>query len=198
MVILGAGYDSRTYRFARELGDRPVYEVDLPPLSRHKAAIVAARADLFGHAKIRRVEIDFRTQSLPERLQDKGFRTGVRTFVVWEGVVPYLSEEAVAGTLDALHEICGTGSTVAMDLWDGVGGHDRYRALRRLVANGLSWIGEPVSFGMPAEQMNAFLSERGWVVTDLALADDLTKRYATDGRRCDPSVYALVATKGSA
>ena len=30
------------YRFAAELGGRPVYEVDLPPLSRRKAAIVAA------------------------------------------------------------------------------------------------------------------------------------------------------------
>lgn len=195
VVILGAGYDSRAYRFAHELGGRPVYEVDLPPLSRHKAAILASRADLFGHASFRRVEIDFRTQSLPDRLQDKGFRIGAATFVVWEGVVPYLSREAVTDTLNALNHLCGPGSTLTVDLWDGVGGHDRYRAIRRAAAHALSWIGEPVSFGMPAEQMTEFLAEYGWTVSDLALADDLAQRYATDGRRCDPSVYVLAATR---
>ena len=193
VVILGAGYDSRAYRFARVLGDRPVYEVDLPPLSRHKAAVVASRPDLFGHTAIRRVEIDFRTQSLPDRLQDKGFVTGAPTFVVWEGVVPYLSEDAVLDTLGALFGCCGADSTVTMDLWDGVGGHDRYRGLRRLAAQSLSWIGEPVSFGRPADRMAEFLADQGWPVTDLARADDLTARYATDGRRCDPSLYALAA-----
>jgi methyltransferase (TIGR00027 family) len=193
VVILGAGYDSRAYRFARALGERLVYEVDLPPLSRHKAAVVASRPDVFGSTAIRRVEIDFRTQSLPDRLQDKGFQAGARTFVVWEGVVPYLSGAAVVQTLGALSECCGSGSTVTMDLWDGVGGHDRYRNLRRLAARSLSWIGEPVSFGMPADEMAAFLAEHGWPTSDLAPAAELTERYATDGRRCDPSLYALAA-----
>jgi methyltransferase (TIGR00027 family) len=193
VVILGAGYDSRAYRFARALGDRPVYEVDLPPLSRHKAAVVASRPGLFGSRAIRRVEIDFRTQSLPDRLQDKGFRVGGTTFVVWEGVVPYLSREAVVQTLGALSECCGGGSTLTMDLWDGVGGHDRYRSLRRLAARSLSWIGEPVSFGMPADDMTAFLAEHGWPPSDLASAPELTERYATDGRRCDPSLYVVAA-----
>src|SRR3954451_12288544 len=34
VIILGAGYDSRAYRFADQLDGRPVFEVDLPPLSR--------------------------------------------------------------------------------------------------------------------------------------------------------------------
>jgi methyltransferase (TIGR00027 family) len=196
VVVLGAGYDSRAYRFARALAGRPVYEVDLPPLSRHKAAVVASRPELFGHTSIRRVEIDFRTQSLPDRLQNKGFTAGARTFVVWEGVVPYLSEDAVVDTLDALSGCCGADSIVTMDLWDGVGGHDRYRTLRRWVAHSLAWIGEPVAFGLPAVRMSEFLAARGWPVTDLADADDMTARYATDGRSCDPSLYVLAAELG--
>lgn len=195
VVILGAGYDSRAYRFAKELAGRPVYEVDLPPLSRHKASVVAARPDLFGHASVRRVEIDFRTQSLPDRLRSKGFGVGAVTFVVWEGVVPYLSQDAVVDTLASLAELCGAGSVIAMDVWDGAGGHDRYRALRRLAARSLSWIGEPISFGMPPNQMTTLLAEHGWPVVDVAQAEELTARYATDGRRCDPSVYALAAQR---
>ena len=86
VMILGAGYDTRAYRFATEIGPRPLYEVDLPPLSRRKAAVVSARSDLFGHAAVHRVEIDFRKQSLPDRLAGSGFLPGAPTFVAWEGV----------------------------------------------------------------------------------------------------------------
>ena len=193
VVVLGAGYDSRAYRLAAALGARPVFEVDLPPLSRAKAALVARRPDVFGHAAVQRVEIDFRTQSLPDRLQDKGFVVGRPTFVVWEGVVPYLTPDAVDATLAALRECCGPGSTIALDLWDGVGGAGRLAPLRRFAAYSLSWIGEPIAFGLQSAEAAAFLAERGWDVADLATAEDLTARFATAGRRSDPSLYALAA-----
>ena len=194
VVVLGAGYDSRAYRLAPELGERPVFEVDLPPLSRAKAALVAKRPDLFGHATVRRVEIDFRTQSLPDRLQDKGFVMGRPTFVVWEGVAPYLTPEAVDGTLAALRECCGPGSTLALDLWDGVGGTGPLAPVRRFAAFSLAWIGEPIAFGLRSSDAPAFFADRGWDVSDLATAADLTARYASDGRRSDSSLYALAAT----
>src|SRR5436190_10270024 len=37
VVLLGAGYDTRAYRFAEQLDGRPVYEVDLTAISRAKA-----------------------------------------------------------------------------------------------------------------------------------------------------------------
>ena len=129
VMILGAGYDTRAYRFATEIGPRPVYEVDLPPLSRRKAAVVAGRKDLFGHASIHRVEIDFREQSLPERLAGSGFLPGAPTFVAWEGVSMYLTRDAVDGTLAALASVCGPGSVLAMDFWQRVGG-PAWRQLR--------------------------------------------------------------------
>jgi methyltransferase (TIGR00027 family) len=196
VLILGAGYDSRAYRFAGPLGGRPVFEVDLPPLSRHKAAVVTRRPDLFGHTAIRRVEIDFRTQSLADRLLDKGFSAGARTFVIWEGVVPYLTADAVDATLTGLRTLCGAGSRLGLDAYDGTGGPDRLAAVRRFAARTLSWIGEPVNFGLPAARLAQFLADRGWPVLDLADAAVLTERYATDGRRSDPSVYALVARLG--
>ena len=128
MLVLGAGYDSRAYRFADEIGERPVYEVDLAPLSRRKAAIVAAqRRRCSAHASIERVEIDFRTQSLTDRLAGRRFRRAARpTFVVWEGVSMYLTRAAVDGTLAALRRLCGPGSVLAMDYWQHVGGPRAY------------------------------------------------------------------------
>ncbi len=102
VLILGAGYDSRAYRFADRAG-RPSGVRGRPA-----AAVAAQGRDRRGASdRVRvgldpRVEIDFRTQSLTERLDTAGFARGKRTFVVWEGVVPYLDSAAVDATLAAL------------------------------------------------------------------------------------------------
>ncbi len=195
VVILGAGYDSRAYRFTAEIGARPVYEVDLPPLSRRKAAIVASRRELFGHASVHRVEIDFRTQSLQERLAGSGFVAGAPTFVAWEGVSPYLTRTAVTGTLDALAAVCGSGSTLAMDFWQTVGGPLGYQ-FRIAAVRAMHLIGEPVTFDIAARRVGALLASHGFAVADLVAADAMTKRYATGGRSCDPGMYVVAARLG--
>ncbi len=193
VVVLGAGYDSRAYRFAAQLAGRAVYEVDLAPLSRRKAAIVAKHPEVFGASQVRRVEIDFRTQELRGRLEAARFAVAAPTFVVWEGVAPYLSRDAAGATLTALHEVCGAGSIIAMDMWDGAGGPGVAASLRRLGARALALVGEPVTFGLVPSLVGAFLERCGFVVTDLAAGDDLAARWSTDGRRCEPSLYVLSA-----
>lgn len=197
VLVLGAGYDTRAYRFADEIAGRPVYEVDLPPLSRRKAAIVAAHPERFAHASIHRVEIDFRTESLAERLDASGFATGRRTFVAWEGVTPYLDRSAVAATLDTLAQVTGPGSRLALDLWRGTtGGHGIAGQLRRAAAHAFVVIGEPLAFGLPPDAARHFLAEHGFGVGDLAEHDDLAARYSTDGRPCDEAVYVAMAELG--
>ncbi len=193
VVILGAGYDSRAYRFATQLAGRPVYEVDLPPLSRRKAAVIAEHSARFGAGSYVRVEIDFRRQALADVLAAAGFASGARTFVAWEGVAPYLDSAAVDATLAALRTICGTGSVLAMDMWDGTGGPGPLAPLRRLGARAIALIGEPVTFGAPPEGMHRVLSRHGFAMSDLADAPTLAHRYATGGRRSFESLYVLAA-----
>lgn len=192
VMILGAGYDTRAYRFASEIGARPVYEVDLPPLSRRKAALVAARPDLFGHASVHRVEIDFREQSLPERLAGSGFRSGAPTFVAWEGVSMYLTGDAVNATLAALASVCGPGSVLAMDFWQRVGG-PAWRQVRMRAERGMDLLGEPIGFAIPAAAVGELFAAHGFAVVDLAEAEEMTSRYATGGRVCDPGMYVVAA-----
>jgi methyltransferase (TIGR00027 family) len=191
VMILGAGYDARAYRFAGEIGDRPVFEVDLPPLSRRKAAIVASHSPLFGHASVRRVEIDFRTHSLAERLAASGFVRGAPTFVAWEGVSMYLTRTAVDSTLAALAALCGPGSVLAMDYWQqvpGVGG-----PLRVVAERGMRLIGEPIAFALAAHAVPGLFEPHGFRVDDLAEAGEMAARYATGGRTCDPGMYVVAA-----
>ena len=192
LLILGAGYDSRAYRFAAELTGRPVFEVDLGPTSRRKAKIVAGHPEQFAAGRVNRVLIDFRTESLADVLLSAGFAVGVRTVVIWEGVVMYLDDAAVRATLRTLRQLCGAGSTLVMDCWYELRG-GVFDDVRRLGAKAIGLIGEPVTFSLPPDAVPALMRDEGMTVEDLLDWRELAERYATDGRHCEPSLYVVAA-----
>lgn len=193
IVLLGAGYDSRAYRFATELEGRPVFEVDFPATGRRKARILARRADALPRSDVRRVEIDFEKDSLDDRLREAGFRTGARTFVVWEGVAMYLTRTAVKATLTTIRAMTAPRSELAMDFWYFLDTPGLLTTAYRMSANLLSLLGEPVAFGIHPEDVGPFLARLGYRVRDLADAADLERRYVRDGRRVVPGSYLVHA-----
>lgn len=195
VVLLGAGYDMRAYRLAAQLDGRPVYEVDLPAISRAKAATIARHAKEFPDANVVRVEIDFEQQALRDVLADAGLDVGGLTFVTWEGVPMYLSRAAVKGTLDAVHALTGPGSLIAHDMWTVVDDPSPMGSVRRLAPAALSFIGEPVTFCVHPEEIDVFYERRGFDVVDLVTGADLVERYAATRAFIDPSIYALVARR---
>jgi methyltransferase (TIGR00027 family) len=195
VLILGAGYDSRAYRFADKLHGRPVHEVDLAPLSRRKAGVVASHPEVFGDTVIRRVEIDFRTESLAEKLLESGFSVGATTFVVWEGVSMYLDRAAVESTLATLHELCGAGSVLAMDFWRVVPGPAPLDRARRVVTRSFALIGEPLTFAVAPDEVGKLLGSHGFTVIDMADSDELAARYSTGDRPCEKSAYVVAARR---
>ena len=195
VVLLGAGYDARAYRFHEQLDGRPVFEVDLAATSRRKAGIVERNRDKFPDADVRRVEIDFETQTLPDTLVAAGFRRGAPTFVVWEGVIPYLTRSTIKSTLNALHDLCGPRSMVAMDCWFLVDEPGPMGSARRAAPGAIALIGEPVTFAMHPEDMPDFLRRLEYDVVDLADASKLEHRYCHDGRSVEPSMYVVAARR---
>jgi methyltransferase (TIGR00027 family) len=196
VVLLGAGYDMRAYRFADQLDGRPVFEVDLPAISRAKAATIAKHADDLPTTSVVRVEVDFEQQSLAEVLVTAGLEHGARTFVTWEGVPMYLTRAAVKATLDAVHDLVGTGSVIAHDLWTVVDDPGLLGTARRFAPTALSFIGEPVTFCIHPEEVGWFFRQRGFEVVDLVTGDDLVERYCPDDRALvDPMLYALAAAR---
>jgi methyltransferase (TIGR00027 family) len=194
VVLLGAGYDMRAYRFVEELDGRPVFEVDLPAISRSKAATIAGHRSELPDACVVRVEMDFEEQSLDEVLVDAGFEPGAPTFVTWEGVPMYLTRAAVKGTLDAVRKVVGPTSVIAHDMWTVVDDPSLMGTARRLAPSALSFIGEPVTFTVHPEEIGCFYERRGFEVTNVVTADDLVQRYSPGERALvDPSLYALTA-----
>ena len=195
VLVLGAGYDTRAYRFARELAGRPVFELDHPATSRRKVDILRRNASRLPDARVVHVEIDFERDPLARLLADAGFATGARTFVIWEGVAPYLSRGAVQATLLALADLCGRRSELVLDLWHLPDGNDVMALARRVGAQLIALVGEPVTFAIHPDDAVHLLGGTGWSVEDCALADDLEARYVRDGRRVEPSLYVVAVTR---
>jgi methyltransferase (TIGR00027 family) len=196
VVLLGAGYDTRAYRFADRLHGRPVFEVDLAAISRAKATKVARHAHELPRANVVRVEIDFESQQLQDVLPASGFVVGRPTFFTWEGVPMYLTRAAVKSTLDAVHELGGDGSQLAHDMWHLVDDPGPLGTARRSVPNALSLIGEPVTFGVHPEDYEQLLARHGFRIVDLATASELQERYAPGTMAAiDDSLYVLVAER---
>jgi methyltransferase (TIGR00027 family) len=194
VVVLGAGYDTRAWRFAERLAGRPVWEVDFPATARRKESLARRHAAELPATTLHRVEVDFERQSFADRLRAEGFVAGARTFFVWEGVSMYLTRRSVKDSLDAMRALGGAGSELVADFWYLVDSADSLSFLRRLQPNLLALLGEPVLFGIHPEDVGDFLARRSIAAREVLEAADLEARYlAGDSRRCYPAFYVAAA-----
>ena len=196
VVILGAGYDSRAWRFARALSGRPVFEVDHPATSARKAELLA-RWDLDLPPTERRVvAVDLELDALGSRLAAAGFDPTRPTFFIWEGVSMYLTRAAVKDTLSGLARLGGTGSELCADFWFLLDRPDARATVQRMSAGLMHILGEPVVFGIHPEDVDPFLQRQGWVAEDIADETALYDRYipARD-RELYPAQYVLRARR---
>jgi methyltransferase (TIGR00027 family) len=115
LVVLGAGLDNRAYRLD-ELASVHAFEIDYPSTQRDKVArLDALPSRPVPTAKsLTRVPVDFERDRLDQSLLAHGFDPGARTFWIWEGVVVYLTREAIAGTLAAVSGLSAPGSRIAL------------------------------------------------------------------------------------
>lgn len=191
VVVLGAGYDTRAYRFAKQLAGRPVFEIDFPSTSRRKDDLVRKHARDLPGTVVRRVEVDFLNETFDGPLLRAGFQKGARTFFIWEGVSMYLTRASVKQTF-ALVRALG-GSELCADFWFLLDSPDLRAAAHRLSANFLQLLGEPVLFGIHPEDLPPFLQTLGFDVADVATAADLRARYVRDGRDVYAAMFAAHA-----
>lgn len=193
LVLLGAGYDTRAYRFAKELSGCRIFEVDHPATTRRKAELAQTHAGTLPEIPISRVAIDFETTTLSDALAEAGFETNARSFFVWEGVSMYLTRAAIKETLRTIREMGGSDTEIAMDFWFLLDTPDVLSSAHRMSANLLHFLGEPITFGMHPEDVEHFLARLGFAVNDLATAEELERRFISDGRRVYPANYVLHA-----
>jgi methyltransferase (TIGR00027 family) len=174
VVVLGAGFDTLAYRLARKTRI-PIFEVDQPVnIARKTAAVQRALGEQ--PPSVRLVSLDFEHDDVLDVLTEHGYNPNSRTFFVWEAVTQYLSAEAVHATLNELrHATPGSRlvfTYVRRDFIDGVNLYGADALYRRFRQRQQLW-----QFGMPPQDMAAFLAGHGWQLAEQAGPDLIMRRY---------------------
>lgn len=193
LVILGAGYDSRAYRFDLPAGLK-TFEVDHPVTQAEKVKKVElALGRLPAHVTY--IPIDFNLQNLSECLLPAGYNPDLVSLFIWQGVTMYLTADVIDDTLAFIVTNACHGSAVVFDyvyqaLLDGTQTQSEIKNMQRY----RFMTGEELKFGIPAGQVETFLLTRGFrQVTDIC-TEDLKAAYFT-GKNADREIasgYGIV------
>lgn len=182
LVILGAGYDGRAWRMP-ELERVKVFEVDRPGTQKDKQARAAKLSDPIGDVVF--VSIDFEKESLDVVLERSGHDSTKPTCWIWEGVVMYLTREAVDATLAAISARSSTGSTLIVNY------HTGHRGIfGRLI---LRLIGEPQISSWSPEEMAADMKAVGFTVREDSAMTDWNARFASGEGNVQRGYYMRIA-----
>jgi methyltransferase (TIGR00027 family) len=177
VVILGAGYDTRAARLPR--AGVQFFEVDHPATQAAKRARLA-RLPGYPVDAARYVDCDFERQDPVDRLRALDFRASDPALVIWEGVVPYLTEPAVRATASRIATGLEPRSLLAFDF---VGKrlaateaelNERDRGQRDFVRD----LGEPVRFG--SNHITPLLAECGFRWVRVSDFDELALEFLGD------------------
>ena len=181
LVILGAGYDGRAWRMP-ELAGVKVFEVDHPATQNDKRPRVAGLTSQAGNVTF--VPIDFEREPLSAALDRAGHDRTAPTVWIWEGVVMYLTREAMRVTLAGVAARSTPGSTLIVNY------HTEHRRwLARLM---FRLIGEPqISAWTPAE-MAEEMKAAGFAVRADSGMLDWNARYASGQARVERGHYMRV------
>lgn len=177
IVFLGAGYDSRPYRFRDLIHETRIFELDAHATQQRKRAILQEAAVPIP-PQVAFVTIDFETDSLTDALLGAAFDRGRPALFVWEGVTYYLTYSAVDETLISVKSISAPGSSVCFDyaaLSLEALGEQGVRFLRGIMKS--DHANEPTRFGIPQGTTESFLSARGYAILEHLDAVEMRARF---------------------
>ncbi len=197
IVIMGAGFDTRAYRFQDKSDDTVIFELDLPEPQGIKIKRLNSERIAIPENVIY-VPIDFTKDNIFTRLEEAGYSRSERSLFLWEGVTEYLTDEAVDSTMKSIRDNSPPGSLLAFSYIyrSVVEGTREYHGTKQIVKT-VAKTGEPYRYGIPEGEIETFLSERGYRLVRHHTAEELERKYLMDeegglyGRICGHNCVAL-------
>jgi len=175
IVLLGAGYDSRGWRFCDRLGGTRVFELDVAPTQQRKIRVLQ-QANAPIPPQIVFVPVNFVRDRLEDVLRAAGFDRERLTLFLWEGVSYYLPGPSVEATLEFVRTNAPAGSLLCFDyMADAPDLHERYGVREALDAMRATYLAEPVQFRLPEGTAESFLRERGFRVIEHLTENEMEK-----------------------
>jgi len=182
LVILGAGYDARAYRF-NELKNKLVFEVDHPNTQKLKKNKIL---NIFGSLPhhIVYVPVDFEKDRLISKLTKAGYNQTLKTLFLWEGVCKYLTPNAVNELLTAVSGNSCRGSSIVFDyLFQSMIDRTSGSLLADRMLNFQAKKGEPYLFGLPENNPEQFILGKGFSKVKNVTAENIKNMYFNNDSR---------------
>jgi len=159
VVTVGAGYDSRAWRFRRD--GVTFFELDHPVTQREKMLRAPGPGPIY-------VEADLRTQDAAEALLEGGLDSSRPAMFILEGVTMYLPEKTLRSVLMRLEESSAGGSRLAVDFHPPTGaGTSRNRRQQRLQRFARTGSGEHIRLTVDRPDAIALVEHAAWVVNEV-------------------------------
>ena len=168
IVLLGAGYDTRAYRFTEMNRGTKIFELDIEPTqNRKKQCLKKARIDI--PATVTFVPIDFNQESLRDVLGNVGYDNHEHTLFLWEGVSYYLDAGSVDATLEYFSNYSQDDSAIAFDYTASIsedtveeiyGVKEFAQIMKEHHAD------EELMFSIDEDELESFFEQRGLKIVD--------------------------------
>ena len=181
IVLMGAGYDTRAYRFAELNKDTKIFELDIAPTQNQKKKYLKkARIDIPKSVKL--VSIDFNKETLGDVLGKAGFDGQEKTLFIWEGVTYYLDAESVDSTLSFISRSSHSESIIAFDYTVSLSEEnlsDFYGAKEFAQTMEEHHAAEELTFSIPEGEIESFLEGRNLKMLDHLDNEEIEKKFLT-------------------
>ncbi|NNL41295.1 MAG: class I SAM-dependent methyltransferase [Desulfobacterales bacterium] len=163
IVFLGAGYDTRAYRFAPLNNTTKIFELDIATTqNRKKKCLKKARIDI--PKQVTLVPINFNKEALTNVLENAGYKNDTKTLFIWEGVSYYLEPESVDATLTFVTHSLHEESVIAFDYTISISPEnmDNYYGVKKVTESiEKHHPDERFKFTIDEGKIESFLDQRG-------------------------------------
>ena len=183
IFIFGAGFDSRANRFESISRNTNFFELD----TYHTQS---AKLDQFKKRNIPLpkktvyIPIDFNRESVPKKIQRKGFDPQKKTLFLMEGLIMYLEPEAVCDLFNTVHSLSSPGSGVVFDYIHASVLRKEHRYYgEKSIFDTVGSVKESWQFGIEDGEVGSFVEASGFILLENLDWKDLEKRYFTDGSK---------------
>ena len=166
VLVLGAGYDTMGWRLAPEFPGVNFFEIDHPATARLKAKGIK---EMGQRKNLCLIAEDLGKRKLADVLNaNESWVQNAQTVIISEGLLMYLSSEAVRDLFCQCAEITGVSSRIAFTyIPTGADGRPDAGRCTGLMLWGQKIIGEPWLWSIHPEKLGLFLKESGWTIAPM-------------------------------
>lgn len=192
LVFLGAGYDTRSFRYNSQLSRTRIFEIDHPEIIERKKALVKKKS--LSQANIVYCAADFdegKDQFDMAWLNKQGIKADAKTLFIIDGVSYFISAPAFENVLNIITQF-ESGSELVFD-------YAYYEILKGKQYLGseefktsLKEMGEPVINGIEENTINAYLGKFDLNILSLLRPSDIERKYLTASNGMTTSPYGFL------